>query len=924
MSEAPPLSHGAPESAPVADHAGGVRMDFSTAPDQSLVDFASVNQAALAVLPALLRRWLSDGEIEGAEYVALNPTRDDANPGSFKINLDTGRWGEFALGEEAEGGDVVSLLAYLTKTGQPEAARRLSDMLAGQPAPEDDGMFAPLSEDELGATPDVVRATNGKSDKTPIIPVPGDAPPIQFRYPPTRAWAYRDAEDRLVGWIARFDSTDAQGNPQKKILPFTFCQLPDGRQEWEAKGIPAPRPLYRLPEILSRPDAPLLITEGEKTADAGQQLFPGCVATTPMHGAKSPHKTDWSHMAGRKVIIAADQDDAGRAYAERAAKLCRDAGAAEVSRLDFPAHLVIRNGVPTQRDGDTPKGWDLADAIGDGWTPEHVYRGVKDGTIKLTPFEAPASGDAIGADDWPEPMDLLGQTIEAPPPFTMEFLPGAFRRFVAERAEQMQCPPDYIAIPLVIAAASLIGKQFRMAPKAKDTTWTERSCLWGGLIGDSGVHKSPAFMAALEPVFEFQRKMMKEHQEAVVQHINDTYEAAAAESAWKDACKKAGKDSQPLPERPKEAVKPVEPVEPHLTVDDATVESLVSIMGNADRSLLLCSDELASVFYGHDQYKGTGKGNDRQFFLKCHAGATYKKTRSSGKTIIVDDPCLNIVGGTQPDVVRSFLGKGDRDGMLARFSLLSWPPEPEFEYTDYVADAENSREVKEIMRGLLKLKPADLFIEANRNAGEGMDFAPDPLLRFDEEGQQVFIEWYTKNRKRRLDKTMSSAWKSHLAKYDGLFARLCIVHHLIRVVEGTATSPTRVDAETARQVRGFIDEYLEPHAKRIYRYLGQDPAREGARRIAEWIIETSNLTKFTARTIRQKDWSGLTEQDAVNRALDYLENVAGWTACQEKLSGPRGGRPTTPYHVNPKVRELYGQQDGEATDTGDAASDGTA
>ena len=85
-----------------------------------------------------------------------------------------------------------------------------------------------------------------------------------------------------------------------------------------------------------------------------------------------PHKSDWSHVAGRDVVIAADLDKAGRAYAEKAAKLCHDAGAREVSELRFPAHLVVQGGVPVPRDGQIPKGWDLADALDEGWTPEHV------------------------------------------------------------------------------------------------------------------------------------------------------------------------------------------------------------------------------------------------------------------------------------------------------------------------------------------------------------------------------------------------------------------------------------------------------------------------------------------------------------------------------------------------------------------------
>jgi hypothetical protein len=92
------------------------------------IDFAAVNRAALARLPDILARWLPGGRIEGTEYVALNPRRADQRPGSFKINLDTGRWADFAVAD-ARGRDVVSLAAYLGGVGQSEAAERLAGML---------------------------------------------------------------------------------------------------------------------------------------------------------------------------------------------------------------------------------------------------------------------------------------------------------------------------------------------------------------------------------------------------------------------------------------------------------------------------------------------------------------------------------------------------------------------------------------------------------------------------------------------------------------------------------------------------------------------------------------------------------------------------------------------------------------------------
>ena len=93
----------------------------------SIIDFGAINRAALPYLPDLCARWLPDGQRRGHEYVARNPRRADQRAGSFSINLNTGKWSDFAVG--ARGGDVVSLAAYLAGLGQADAARHLADML---------------------------------------------------------------------------------------------------------------------------------------------------------------------------------------------------------------------------------------------------------------------------------------------------------------------------------------------------------------------------------------------------------------------------------------------------------------------------------------------------------------------------------------------------------------------------------------------------------------------------------------------------------------------------------------------------------------------------------------------------------------------------------------------------------------------------
>lgn len=91
------------------------------------VDFARINSAALAVLPALVGRWLPNGKRIGHEWVALNPKRADRREGSFLVNLRSGRWADFATGDK--GGDPISLAAFLFDLSQIDAARRIADML---------------------------------------------------------------------------------------------------------------------------------------------------------------------------------------------------------------------------------------------------------------------------------------------------------------------------------------------------------------------------------------------------------------------------------------------------------------------------------------------------------------------------------------------------------------------------------------------------------------------------------------------------------------------------------------------------------------------------------------------------------------------------------------------------------------------------
>ena len=104
--------------------------------------------------------------------------------------------------------------------------------------------------------------------------------------------------------------------------------------------------------------------EGEKAAQA--LIDQGICTTTAMNGASAPvDKTDWSPLKNKQVTIWPDNDEAGRAYAEKAAVAIADAGAVSV--------CIVR---PPQ---DKPEKWDGADAVEEGFENQAVagYRREK-------------------------------------------------------------------------------------------------------------------------------------------------------------------------------------------------------------------------------------------------------------------------------------------------------------------------------------------------------------------------------------------------------------------------------------------------------------------------------------------------------------------------------------------------------------------
>ncbi len=335
---------------------------------QHRIDFERVNRAALNAYPGLLSAILPGGRIQGREFVCAGLS---GKPGrSLSINLQEGVWKDFATGDS--GSDPVSLWAAMHNCSQVEAARMLGAQL---------GMVdgAANKARASAVVPRVCRETNGRvaADKVP------DRLTHPTLGPPDAHWVYKNTAGQVIGVVCRWDHSGGG----KTIRPFTPARDASGNLSWHWRGWSEPRPLYRLNKLAACPDVPVLVVEGEKSADAAQKLFPDMAAVTWPHGAESAGKADFSPLRGRTVYVWPDSDAPGLKAAHAVCAAALAAGSAEVLTVTPPEGVN--------------EGWDLADALNEGWTSEKAAAWLQANSAR---FQAENS-EASPAFDI-EPLDI--------------------------------------------------------------------------------------------------------------------------------------------------------------------------------------------------------------------------------------------------------------------------------------------------------------------------------------------------------------------------------------------------------------------------------------------------------------------------------------------------------------------------------------
>lgn len=302
-----------------------------------MINFEALNAELLGSAETLVAGWLPMGKRRGHEWVCGSLAGDEGD--SLSVNLTTGRWADFS-GDE-KGGDLISLYAAVHCVTQSEAAKKL-----GSDRFQTNGAGARIAQPSSAPVQSPDPEPEAHEPPAGGPPPPPPWPAAKFRHykfgEPNTVWPYLDAAGAGILAVARYDPP----GERKQIVPWTFVG-----GKWTAKAPPKPRPLYGLDRLSRFGVLPVLLVEGEKTADAAQRYFPTRPCMTWMGGVAGAAHADWAPLAGKTVDLWPDADDPGReAMAKIAAKLL--ALGCTLAVIDT-AELTLN--------------WDLADAETDAW-----------------------------------------------------------------------------------------------------------------------------------------------------------------------------------------------------------------------------------------------------------------------------------------------------------------------------------------------------------------------------------------------------------------------------------------------------------------------------------------------------------------------------------------------------------------------------
>lgn len=463
----------------------------------------------------------------------------------------------------------------------------------------------------------------------------------------------------------------------------------------------------------------------------------------------------------------------------------------------------------------------------------------------------------------PEPVDLWARYQE--PPLPKGLLPEVIERFATIQGEIMGADAAGLAMSALTVCAAAIPDAIGIQVKRNDPTWVEHARLWMGLVGPPSRKKTPIMKAALAPLRKIDNTLMRAYLSA-----KDDYDALTA-AEKKEA------------ERPRQK---------RLIISDTTVEAAQEVLRDSPDGVLSEQDELSGWFGGMDKYApGKGAQADRAFWLKAFNGGTYNLNRIGRGASQIPNLSVSLLGGIQPEPIRKLATETMDDGLIQR--LIPVILRPASVGRDIPSD-NIVQEYDQLVGRLHLLKPPQRALSNGRSTPLMFSSGARTVREKLEQEHLELVEAL---------ETVSPKLAAHFGKYDGIFARLCLLWHCIEHTEGMMPPP-EVSQDTAQRVADFMADFIRPAAIAFYAgLLGMSAGHEELLALASYIV-SKKLPEVKPRDAQgsTKSLRSLTAEQI--RSLCERLEAFGWLVRQEP--GPKSS--TWRWMVNPRVHSVFANQ----------------
>jgi hypothetical protein len=536
-------------------------------------------------------------------------------------------------------------------------------------------------------------------------------------------------------------------------------------------------------------------------------------------------------------------------------------------------------------------------------TPE-VYKGGAGGVPSHPPSNGSHTPELAQAApvEWEEPIPFNEYKV---PSFPTNVFPEAIRKWVEAEAFGTETPVDLASIVVLGVLSTACAK--KVVVKVSDD-WIEPVNLYSAVVLPTGCLKSVVFKQARKPIYDYELSRSKMDKEDYQRRLT---EYRIAEGQLQEAEKQAAKattESDPNGEAKQRAMQLAKdfarlekPVLPRLTVDDITIEKLVSHMAEQKGRISLYDPEggFFSVLAG--KYS-EGKTNFNAV-LKAWSGEQIIVDRQSRESQIIESPSLTIILSPQPAVFTELENKElfHERGMFARF-IFSYPESPlgkrscEAMPVPYlVREAYDTK-----VRSILTLKDT---------VDQNGELAPVPLL-LSEVGHAMLID-FRKENEPRIGADGDLAYLSgFMSKLPGMCLRMAALLHMAKHVNSDSRMdlvPTTIEDDTLSDAFE-IGHYLITHTQAIYGAMEADPSMKAGLKLIRW-IQKEKRERFSRREAFREVQTYAKDVDALKRVLKLLIDHQ-WImedGAQEPAQRDRG-RPAGPFYlVNPHALEERGR-----------------